>query len=83
VGQQWKNKKMSKESKKQIINKTEFLDNAIMAYVRFNFTYRTRECVGIRPYPQYYRPLDTLDKSTHWTFGLCTELTQKCHWMII
>lgn len=58
--------------------------SSMMAYVLFNFTdhpqdayYRARTCsdMGVRPYPQYYRPLDTLDKKTiwvgkHWTLQL-------------
>jgi len=58
--------------------------NSMMAYVLFNFTdhpqdayYRARTCVnlGVRPYPQYYRPLNTLNKKTiwvgkHWTLQL-------------
>lgn len=56
----------------------------MMAYVLFNFNdrpkdayYRARECdnLGVRPYPQYYRPLTTLHKSDkfigkHWTLNL-------------
>jgi len=58
--------------------------NSLMAYVLFNFTdrpkdadFRARECVrlGVRPYPQYYRPLNILSKETifvgkHWTLQL-------------
>ena len=58
--------------------------NSLMAYVLFNFTdrpkdadFRARECVrlGVRPYPQYYRPLNVLNKETifvgkHWTLQL-------------
>jgi len=64
----------------KMLKKAGIPANAIMAYVLFNFTdrpqdadYRTRECanLGIRPYPQYYRPLDTLDKSTQWIGKHC------------
>lgn len=55
--------------------------HAMMAYVLFNFMdrpqdadYRMRECfkLGVRPYPQYYRPLTTMNKKEkfigkHWT----------------
>jgi len=57
---------------------------ALMAYCIFNFKdkpqeadYRMRECVklGIRPYPQQYTPLNTLNRKTpyigqHWTKNL-------------
>ena len=50
--------------------------NSMMAYVLFNFNdrpqdayYRCRECdkLGVRPYPQYYRPLNTLHKKDKFT----------------
>jgi len=58
--------------------------NSILSFVLFNFDdhpqdayYRARVCAdyGIRPYPQYYRPLDVLSKKEifvgkHWTLQL-------------
>jgi len=68
--------------------------SSMMAYVLFNFTdhpqdayYRARSCydLGIRPYPQYYRPLNTLDKKKifigkHWTLKL--GRTFRHYWLM-
>ena len=66
------------------LQKAGISSESMMAYVLFNFDdrpqdayYRAEECfkLGIRAYPQYYRPLNTLNKNKvfvgkHWTFRL-------------